>query len=232
VAGPEALGRALGWSALVIGSYLAARRLQRQHPRWWTSPLLLSPLPPLLAGLALRDGYRADLGGTRWLLLMLGPATVAFALPIFEQRAMIRRHGRVLLAGVLAGSSTSLLTAWWLAHWLGLPGLVRQSLLPRSISTPFAMAASGALGGSPDLTAVFVILTGISGAALGEILLKCLPLRSSTARGALFGMGAHAAGAATAHRLGLEEGSMAGLVMVLAGLLNVLSAPWLARWLH
>jgi len=87
---------------------------------------------------------------------------------------------------------------------------------------------SGDIGGVPDLTAVFVILTGICGAALGEVVLKVMPLRSSLARGALFGMGAHGAGVARAHQIGGEEGSIAGLVMVLAGLFNVMIAPLVA----
>jgi len=90
------------------------------------------------------------------------------------------------------------------------------------------MSVSGDIGGIPDLTAVFVVLTGIFGAVLGELLLAWLPLRSALARGALFGMGAHGAGVAQARRMGQEEGAIASLVMILAGLCNVLAAPLLA----
>jgi putative effector of murein hydrolase len=100
------------------------------------------------------------------------------------------------------------------------------------MSTPFAMTVSGDIGGVPNLTAVFVIFTGVFGAALGEAMLAILPLRSVLARGALFGMGAHAAGVAKAHEIGREEGSIAGLVMVLVGLLNVLAAPLLVHVLR
>lgn len=93
----------------------------------------------------------------------------------------------MLLAGVLAGSATSMLSAWAMASLLQLPGDVRLSLLPRSMSTPFAMVVSRDIGGLPDLTAVFVIITGVFGAALGEIMLARLPIRSTLARGALLG---------------------------------------------
>jgi putative effector of murein hydrolase len=94
------------------------------------------------------------------------------------------------------------------------------------------MAISQNIGGVPDLTALFVVVTGVLGAALGENLLAILPLRSSLARGALFGMGAHGAGVAKARQIGREEGSIAGLVMVLVGLVNVLAAPLLALLLR
>jgi putative effector of murein hydrolase len=115
---------------------------------------------------------------------------------------------------------------------LGLGDVLRLSLLPRSISTPFALAVSEDIGGVPDLTAVFVVLTGVLGAALGDLVLFVLPIRSSLARGALLGASAHGAGAAKAHEIGREEGTIAGLVMVLVGLLNVLTAPLLAACLR
>jgi putative effector of murein hydrolase len=137
----------------------------------------------------------------------------------------VRQHWPLLLAGVIAGSLTSFGSSWLLARWLGLDASLALSLLPRSMSTPFAMIVSTDIGGVPSLTTVFVLLTGVIGAALGELLLKVLPLRTSLARGALFGMGAHGAGTARALQLDPEAGSIAGLVMVLVGLLNVMAAP-------
>ena len=119
-------------------------------------------------------------------------------------------------------------SSWGLAHLMALDDAVSLSLLPRSITTPFAMPLAHDLGGVPELTAVFVMFTGVFGAILGGILLKWLPLRSALARGALFGVGAHGAGVSRAHEVGGEEGSVAGLVMVLTGLLNLFAAPLLA----
>ncbi len=227
-----AVGRALFWSAATIGLYLAASRLHRRWPRWWLMPLALAPA--LLIGLvtALHVRYRDYIQGTGWLVMLLGPATVAFAVPIYEQRALIRRHWPVLLAGMVAGSATAMLSSWALATLVGLDGVLRLSLLPRSISTPFAMTVSGDIGGIPDLTAVFVVATGIVGAVMGETMLARLHLRSSLARGALFGVAAHAAGTAKAHEIGPTEGAVAGLVMVLVGLMNVLTAPVLVALLR
>jgi putative effector of murein hydrolase len=220
------------WSAATIGFYLLAKRLYRRWPFWWLSPLATAPLLVLAAVLLLHTGYPTYIRGTGWLLTLLGPATVGFAVPIYQQRAVIRRHWPVLLAGVVAGSATSMLSAWGMASLLHLPGAVRLSLLARSMSTPFAVVVSSDIGGSPDLTALFVIVTGVFGAALGEIMLARLPIRSTLTRGALLGMSAHGAGTAKAHEIGPQEGSIAGLVMVLVGVLNVFAAPLLAYCLH
>lgn len=216
------------WSAVTIASYVLAKGLYRRWPRWWTSPLLVAPLVLMAIILSVHVSYRDYIWGTHWLVTLLGSAMVAFAVPIYQQRRLIRRRWRQLMVGMLVGSVTAMCSAWGLATVLGLDGSLRLSLLPRSISTPFAMVVSGQIGGVPELTAFFVVFTGVLGAALGEAMLVWLPLRSVLARGALFGMGAHAIGAAKAYQIGREEGSIAGLVMVLVGILNVLAAPILA----
>jgi len=217
------------WSAVTIALYFLAKFVHRRLPRWWTAPLIMAPL--LLMAIIVLSGtrYATYIGGTHWLIALLGPATVAFAVPIWEQRKTIKRHWPALIIGIVAGSLTAIVSAWALARALDLDASLTLSLLPRSISTPFAMTVSGQIGGVPDLTAVFVILTGVLGAAIGEVMLYALPLRSPLARGAAFGMGAHAVGSNKAHQINNEEGAIAGLVMVLAGILNVLVAPLLAR---
>lgn len=228
----EAAGPAFFWSAATIGLYLGAKAFYRRKPVWWAAPLLVTPLLLIALVLGLHSNYRDYLHGTHWLVGLLGPATVAFAVPIYQRRAIIKRHWPVLVVGVFVGSATAMFTAWLLASLLDLPGSLRLSLLPRSMSTPFAMAVSGDIGGVPDITAVFVIITGVFGAAVGDFMLARLPVRSSLARGALLGMGAHGAGTAKAYEIGAEEGSIAGLVMVLVGVVNVVAAPLLALCLR
>ncbi len=223
---------ALFWSLVTVGVYALAKTVYRRWPRWWLMPLALAPVMVGALVLSLHSSYAEYIHSTGWLVGLLGPATVAFAVPIYEQRGLIRRHWPVLLAGMVVGSLTAMVTSWGLASLLGVDGALRLSLLPRSISTPFAMDVSGEIGGVPALTAVFVVLTGVAGVALGEALLVVLPLRSAMARGALLGVGAHGAGTAKAHQLGREEGAVAGLVMVLVGLMNVMLAPALAAVLR
>ena len=224
--------QSLFWAAATIGLYLLAHALYRRHARVWTSPLLVTWAACFALALALHTSYPNYIRGTQWLVTLLGPATMAFAMPIYEQRLLIRRHWPVLLTGVLAGSSLGFGSSWLFARMLNLPAGVCISLIPRSVTTPFALAFAQKVGGTPELTATCVVVTGLVGASLGMWILEWLPLRTAFARGALFGMGAHTVGTVKAREVGELEGSVAGLTMVLAGLFSVLAAPvfaWLLR---
>jgi predicted murein hydrolase (TIGR00659 family) len=224
----DAILSTIFWSLATIVIYFAAKRIYRHYPNALLTPLLVTPVALIALALLSHTGYATYIRATHWLMLLLGPVTVAFAIPIYEQRAMIRRYWPALALGVTVGSVTAMLSAWALASLLSIDGALRLSLIPRSFSTPFAMTVSKDIGGVPDLTAIFVVITGVLGAIIGDMILRFLPLRTSLARGVLFGMGAHGAGVAQARRIGGEEGSVAGLVMVLVGLVNVLLAPLLS----
>ncbi|QXI27645.1 LrgB family protein [Pseudomonas vanderleydeniana] len=218
----------LFWLALTLGAYVFSRWSYRRTGRYLLSPLILVPIILLAVAVPLHTAYAEYSRDTHWLILVLGPATVAFAVPIWQQRALLVRHWPALLLGMLAGSVASIGSSYGLARALSLDSALTLSLVPRSITTPFAMPLARDLGGVPELTAVFVLVTGVFGAMVGGVLLKWLPLRSSLARGALFGVGAHGAGVSRAREAGGEEGTVAGLVMVLTGLLNLFCAPLLA----
>lgn len=217
----------LFWLAFTLAAYLGSRWLYRRTGRYLLSPLILVPALLLAVAVPLHTAYAEYARNTHWLMGVLGPVTVAFAVPIWQQRALLARHWPALLVGMLAGSVASIGSSWALARGLALDPSVSLSLLPRSITTPFAMPVAQDLGGVPELTAVFVMFTGVLGAVFGGILLRWLPLRTALARGALFGVGAHGAGVSRAREVGHEEGSVAGLVMVLTGLLNLFAAPLL-----
>ena len=217
----------LFWLALTLVAYGFSRWIYRRTGRYLLSPLILVPALLLAVAVPLNTAYAEYATDTHWLMLVLGPVTVAFAVPIWQQRKLLARHWLALLLGMLAGSVASIGSSYWLAKVLALDTSLTLSLVPRSITTPFAMPVAQSLGGVPELTAVFVMFTGVFGAMMGGILLKWLPLRSSLARGALFAVGAHGAGVSRAREVGSEEGSVAGLVMVLTGILNLLAAPLL-----
>lgn len=216
------------WSAVTIAVYIASKKV---HARWlvaWTMPLLITPAVLIGLVLAFHVQYQTIHRDTNWLVTLLGPTTVAFAVPIWRQRSLIRKHWLVLLIGVVMGSAVAIASSFALATVLGIRGALRLSLLPRSISTPFAMTMSTDIGGNSDLTSVFVVLTGILGVLVAEGLLNFLPFRTKMARGMMLGMGAHGMGTAKAQEVGSTEGAIAGLAMVLTGVMNVLLAPVLA----
>lgn len=220
---------ALAWFALTVILYLGCKALYRRHPRWWLMPMLAVPVILIVGLLLSHQSFAVYFADTRWLVWMLGPATVAFAVPIYEYRQLIRRHWLALIVGVLAGSAAAVTSSVFLARLLGLSTDLQASLAPRSVSTPFAMAVASQLGGSPDLTAVFVVLTGVFGMLSGELMLALLPLRSHLARGALFGASSHGAGTAKAMEIGQEEGVVSSLVMMISGVATVFAAPLIAR---
>lgn len=214
---------------LTVLCYWAAKRLHARFPRPWLGPAIVAPALLITVVLAARIPYATYMADSRWLLWLLGPTTVAFAVPIYEYRGVIRRHWFALTAGVIAGMSVALVSSIVLARLFDLPPDLARDLLARSISTPFALAVSDKLGTSRDLVGLFVVLTGLAGMLLGEATLALLPLKSRLARGAPFGAGAHGFGTAAARRLGHEEGVVASLTMMIAGVLMVLVAPLLAH---
>ncbi|MFI4941216.1 MAG: LrgB family protein, partial [Burkholderiales bacterium] len=119
------------WSAVTIALYIVAKHFYRRWPGWLTAPIILTPLLLIAITVSSHTSYSVYINGTHWLITLLGPATVAFAVPIYNQREIIRRHWVVLAAGVLVGSGTAMVSAWGLASALGLEGSLRLSLLPR-----------------------------------------------------------------------------------------------------
>ncbi|STR45218.1 LrgB family protein [Iodobacter fluviatilis] len=212
---------------LTIVAYALAKFLYARHQRWWLAPLVLTPVLLVAFMLLTHTPYETYYSDTRWLLWLLGPATVAFAVPLYEYRALMVKHWLALSAGVIAGCFTALLSCVLLAKLFHLSPELTRSLLPRSISTPFALAVSDTWGGSHELTALFVVITGLMGMLFGELMLVLLPLRSRLARGALFGAAAHAVGTAKAREIGNEEGVVACITMMVSGVVMVLIAPLL-----
>jgi len=227
----ELLLQAPFWSIVTIGLYVLTKKLYQWRPCFLTSPIVVAPLLLILTTSALHVTYRQYINSTHWLVTMLAPATVAFAIPIYEERTLIRQHWLILIIGGLVGSAIAMLSTWGLANLLGLSNSLRLSLLPRSVTTPFAIIISNKIGGMPELTAVFVLITGVLGVLIGEILLNVLPLQSALSQGGLLGMGAHAVGTVKGHQIGHEVGAVAGLIMVLVGIINVLTAPLLGHLL-
>lgn len=217
--------------AVTLLAYFGAKRMHARLHRWWSAPIFLVPVLLVLLLLACRIPYAAYWQTTHWLSWLLGPATVAFALPIWRHRALIARQWLQLATGVTVGVLVGVGSSVGLARLLDLPPALQHALAPRSISTPFALAAAPSFGGDGQLVAIFVVITGVVGMVLGEALLALVRVRGSVARGALFGAAAHGAGTAKASEIGQEEGVVASLTMMLCGVVTVLLAPMLAHLL-
>jgi predicted murein hydrolase (TIGR00659 family) len=216
---------AAGCFVLTVALYFASKALYARFRSPWLTPLLA--VPALLAAIVViaRIPYAVYFQDTRWLMWLLGPATVAFAVPIYEYRDLLRRHWISLTVGVTVGIIVAVGGSLALSKLLHLSPELQRSLMTRSVSTPFALAVSDKIHAPKDLTALFVIATGVCGMLFGELVLALVPLRTRLARGALFGAAAHGVGTAKARELGSEEGVVASLTMMIAGVVMVLLAP-------
>jgi predicted murein hydrolase (TIGR00659 family) len=175
--------------------------------------------------------YAAYFEGAQFVHFMLGPATVALAVPLHANLPQIRKAALPMLAALVAGSVTAMASAVGIAAALGVRGQTLLSLVPKSATAPVALGVADQIGGSPTLTAVLVILTGITGAIVATPLLNLLRLRDWRARGFAVGIAAHGIGTARAFQVNDTAGAFAGVGMGLNALLTALIAPLLAPWL-
>ncbi|HEY2606595.1 MAG TPA: LrgB family protein [Paraburkholderia sp.] len=218
---------AAGCFVLTVALYFASKALYARFKSPWLTPLLAVPAVLATVVVLAHIPYPVYFQDTRWLMWLLGPATIAFAVPIYEYRELLKRHWISLTVGVTVGIVVGVGGSLMLAKLLHLSPELQRSLMTRSVSTPFALAVSDRIHAPKDLTALFVIATGVCGMLFGELVLGLVPLRTRLARGALFGAAAHGVGSAKARELGREEGVVASLTMMIAGVVMVLLAPML-----
>lgn len=215
--------------AMTLVCYFLNKRLYRRFRKLPLMPLVFTPLLLVLMLVFGHISWQDYIGESHWLMWLLGPATIAFAVPVYDNLAIIRRNWMSLSAGVITASVVAVTSSVWLARLFTLPDEIQRSLAVRSITTPFALAAAGPIGGQPDLVALFVVVTGVFGMAVGDVLFLRLSIREGVAKGAGFGAASHGAGTARSYELGQQEGVVASLVMMLSGVVMVLAAPLIAR---
>lgn len=222
----------LTWLTATLFAYLIGHAaFQASGGRPIVNPVVIAVA--LVGGaLTLTDTpYPAYFDGAQFIHFLLGPATVALALPLWRNRAAIRRSLLPMTAALLAGSVAAILTAVGVAAALGASPDTLLALAPKSATAPIAMGVAEGIGGAPALTAVLVILTGITGAVLATPLLNLLRVRDAKARGFAIGVAAHGIGAARAFQEGERAGAFAGIGMGLNGLATALLVPLIAAWL-
>ncbi|GIU11958.1 MULTISPECIES: LrgB family protein [unclassified Shewanella] len=218
--------------ALTLVGYYASKTLYRHQRRVWFAPIIIAPVIILTVVVSLNIAVSDYFSYTHWLAAMLAPATIAFAVPIYRERQLIKQYPITLSLGVLTGLLLGVGSSWLLTLCTNMPSQISHSLMVRSVSTPFAIEATTAFGGVPELTAMLVLLTGVMGMLICEPLFKLANIRSSVAKGVALGASAHGAGAAKASEIGRQEGVIASLTMIFTGIAMVLTAPIFAALLN
>jgi predicted murein hydrolase (TIGR00659 family) len=169
--------------------------------------------------------YTTYFGGAQFVHFLLGPATVALAVPLYENRKMVVASILPMLAALLVGSVTAIVSVVLLAQWAGLPRTVVLSLAPKSVTAGVAMGVSEQIGADPSLAAVGVALTGIMGAIIVTPLMNRLAITDFRARGFAVGLASHGIGTARAFQVDAVAGVFASIAMSLNALLTALLVP-------
>ena len=195
------------------------------------NPVLLAIIALVAALKLTATPYQTYFDGAQFVHFLLGPATVALAVPLYAQFGRLRALALPLAGALFAGSLAAIVSALGIGWLLGAGEATLLSLAPKSVTAPIAMGISEKIGGIPSLTAVLVIMTGVSGAMMAKYVLDALRIRDHGVRGFAVGVAAHGIGTARAFQVSEQAGAFAGLGMGLNGVLTALLMPLLlAVW--
>lgn len=217
----------LGLTVTLLAYQFGYAIFRRSGHRAWANPVLLSIVLIATFLFATDIPYPRYFEGAQFVHFLLGPATVALAVPLYAYWRRLKRMAVPLLVALVAGSATAAGSAMLIAYLLGATPETVFSLAPKSVTTPIAMGIAEQIGGLPSLTAVLVILTGILGAMGFPTLFRLLRMRDHAAQGFAVGLAAHGLGTARAFMVSEEMGAFSALAMGLNGLLTAVALPLL-----
>ncbi|NTV10352.1 MAG: LrgB family protein [Zoogloea sp.] len=221
---------------LTLLAYQAALWLYRRlgnHPL--ANPVLVAVAAIVVLLTLTGTPYQTYFDGAQFVHFLLGPATVALAIPLYAQWKRLINMALPLMVALLVGSLTAALSAVAIGYVFGASRATLLSLAPKSVTTPIAMGVAERIGGLPSLTAVLVIVTGIVGAVGARYVFRFLKIEDPAVQGFSIGLAAHGVGTARAFQMSEQTGAFSALAMGLNGLLTAVMLPalmpWVSRWL-
>ncbi|MEO7057094.1 MAG: LrgB family protein [Caldimonas sp.] len=217
-----------GLTATLVTYAAALAVYERLGRAPWANPVLWSVVVIGAVLVVTRTAYPVYFAGAQFIHVLLGPAVVALAWPLWQRRIEVRRRGVPLLLAALAGGSVAAASAVAGAWLFGMPIDVMLSLAPKSVTAPVAMGIAERIGGVPALSAVFAVLTGMVGALSAKYLFNLIGIRSWAVRGFALGTAAHGIGAARALQVHPDAGAYAGIALGLQVLWASLLMPLIA----
>lgn len=222
----------LGLTITLVAYGLAYRLYLRSNSNPLANPVVTSVT--MLIGLLLLTGtsYNDYFEGGQFVHFLLGPATVALAVPLYQQFSRLRQLWMPVTISLLCGVVIAAGSSIWLARIFGGSFEIQMSLAPKSATAPVAMGISEKIGGLPSLTAVLVVITGITGAVLGTKLFEWIRVKDDTAKGIAMGVAAHGIGTARAFQVSNQMGAFSGLAMALSAFATAVLVPWLVDWMQ
>ncbi|MEH0666076.1 LrgB family protein [Vibrio scophthalmi] len=222
------------WLLVTVVVFLSARWVCSRVNSPLMNPLLVSlaVLIPLLTWLSVP--FETYYESNHWINLLLQPAVVALAYPLYEQLPQIRANWRIIMLACGVGSVMSMATAGLIAVSLDTDLTLIASLLGKSVTTPIAMEVSSHLGGEPAIAAILVLLVGLFGAIFAYPIYGLLNITHPIAKGLTMGTVSHALGTATCAEKNAQDAAFSSLALVVCGVITSILAPSffaLAFWL-
>lgn len=212
-------------TATLIAYWLGDQFFRRMGRQSWANPVLVAVILLALVLWATGTTYQTYFEGAQFVHFMLGPATVALGMPLYENLHRVRKSALPLIAALVAGSVTAIVSVLVIAKGFGLSDVMLASLAPKSTTAPVAIGIAQSLGGEPTITAVLVLLTGMFGAIIATPFLNLLGIRDWRARGFAVGVAAHGIGTARAFQVNETAGAFASIGMGLNAVLTAIIAP-------
>lgn len=213
---------------LSLAFFQLARWLNRKAGREVISPLLFATLLCIAVLLVFDIDFEVYNRGAQYLDVLLTPATICLAIPLYRQYELLRRNAVAVLAGSVAGVAAHMAGCLLMLAVFRMEAAEFITLLPKSITTAIGKSLSAELGGYPAITMAAIMITGLFGAAIAPALLRLFRVRDPLAQGLAIGTASHAAGTSTAVQMGEIQGAASSLAIVVTGLLTVVAAPLLA----
>jgi len=217
----------LGLTITLVAYSLAYRLYLYSNSHPLLNPVVTAVGVLIVFLLATGTPYEAYFEGGQFIHFLLGPATVALAIPLYKQGANLKKLWLPLSVALITGVTVGGLSSVLIARLLGASVQTQMSLAPKSVTAPVAMGISEKIGGLPSLTAVLVVVTGIIGAVLGTKLFALMRLRDDAVKGIAMGVAAHGIGTARAFQVSSQMGAFSGLAMALSAFLTAVILPWL-----
>lgn len=222
----EFLTDSVFFGALIsLAGYELGLLLKKRFKMAIFNPLLIASISVIGVLLALQVDYESYNKGGQYISYLLTPATVCLAVPLYQQLELLKKNLRAVGAGIFAGVAASVLGVFLLSKGFGLTHEQYVTLLPKSITTAIGMGVSEELGGIVTITVAVIVITGVLGNVIAELVYKVFRIQEPIAKGLALGTASHAIGTAKAMELGVIEGAMSSLAIAVAGLLTAVLAP-------
>ena len=212
---------------LTMVVYLGARWLSIRVLSPLTTPLLTATIVMILILSIFDISYEQYTPAKEWMTYLLGPATVALAVPMYHNREVIMEKLVPAMLGLTIGTISTIISAVWLSKAFGLSETIQATAAVKAVTTPVAIETVVLIGGDPALAAAFVIIAGIIGAVLGPAILNLTKISDPFSRRLSIGTVPHALGTTQAVREGPIQGAVSSMAMGCAAILTSIIIPWL-----